>query len=81
LIGAGHVDAWVYPLGMLSDESAIVQERQNNTIATEAQLIQLAAGSIMSKDMRKQFSKTVKSISVETGPREGLFSEGEVDGA
>lgn len=58
---------------MLYDESNIVIERINGRIITEAQLVQMAAGSIMSKGTRKQFSKTVKELNVSTKPHEGLF--------
>lgn len=76
---AGHTEAWQYPLGMLGDEAGLVQERQNNKIVTEAQLIQLATHSLLSKDARKAFSKTIKSINVTTSPHPGLFDEGVLD--
>ena len=58
---------------MLYDESNIVIERVNGGIITEAQLIQMAIGSILSKGSRKQFSKTIKELNVSTKPHERLF--------
>lgn len=81
MIAAGHPEAYQYPLGMLHDEAAIVSERENNKIVTEAQLLQLAVHSILAKEARKAFSKTVKSITVSTQPHKMLFEQGEVDGA
>ncbi len=53
-----------YPLGMLHDEAAMVIERENTRLVTEAQLIQYAIGSILSKDSRKHFDKMIRSLNV-----------------
>lgn len=53
-----------YPLGMLHDEAAMIIERDNARIVTEAQLIQYAIGSILSKDSRKHFDKMIRQINV-----------------
>lgn len=58
---------------MLHDEANIVIERVNGHIITEAQLIQQAAMSVISKGARKQFSNTIKQLNVETKPHTGLF--------
>jgi len=55
----------------------LITERQNNRIVTESQLLQTAVHSIMSKEARKQFSKLIKQLNVQTGPVEGLFDKEE----
>lgn len=52
------------------DEANLVQERENNRIATEAILLQLAAGSIVSTKAGKEFTKTMKGLALEAVPRE-----------
>lgn len=71
----GHPEAQHYTLGRLYDEVALVQERENNRITTEAMLQQLAIQSVLSKKAGKEFSKKVKELSVATKPRERLFEE------
>lgn len=48
-------------------------ERENNRIITEAQLVQLAAGSILSDKARKAFTENVKRLNVWTKPILRLF--------
>lgn len=66
-----------YPLGRLNDEALLVEERHNGKIVTEAQILQTAIHSLMSKDARKQFSKLIKGLNVQVKPHKGLFSQGE----
>jgi hypothetical protein len=73
LLDHGHPEARYYPLGMLYDESNLVRERANGRIVTEAQLLQMAVASILSKESRKEFAKTTKRLNVETKPHDGLF--------
>jgi hypothetical protein len=54
---------------MLVDEANLVRERENNRIATEAILIQLAAGSIVSTKNAKQFTKNLDTLAVRAKPR------------
>ncbi|AOR76569.1 hypothetical protein [Novosphingobium resinovorum] len=62
LLSQGHSDAGEYPLGFLGDEAALVVERQNALIATEAVTIQAAAASIMSKKGGDHFKKLLKQM-------------------
>lgn len=66
-----------YPLGRLYDEASLVEERENGRIITDAQLIQTAVHSLMSKDARRQFSKMLKTLNVQVTPRSGLFDKEE----
>lgn len=66
-----------YPLGRLYDEAALVEERTNGRIITESQLIQTAVHSIVSKEARKQFSKTLKQLNVQVNPHKKLFDKEE----
>lgn len=73
----GHPEARHYPLGMVYDEAALVEERENGRIVTEAMLLQTAVASILSKKAKSAFTKQIKSLTVEVKPREGLFDEQE----
>ena len=64
-----------YPLGRLSDEAALVVERENGRIITEAHLVYLSVNGILSQKARTAFTKTKKALNVETGPLPGLFDE------
>ena len=64
-----------YPLGRLADEAALVEERHNNLIITEAQLTRLGVHSLLSKPARGEFSKMTKQLNVQTSPRKGLFDK------
>lgn len=62
----GHPEARLYPLGMLWDESNLVIERVNGATVTEANLLQHAIGSILSKKSGTHFQKMIRDINVET---------------
>lgn len=62
---------------MVYDEAALVEERENGRIVTEAVLLQLAVASMLSKKAKTDFTKRIKSLSVDVKPREGLFDEKE----
>jgi hypothetical protein len=64
-----------YSLGRLHDEAALVEERENNRIITEAQLIQTSVHSLLSKPARGQFQKMVKSLNVVVKAHSWLFGE------
>jgi len=64
-------------LGRLYDEAALVKERVNNQIITEAQLLQTAVHSILAKEARTQFQKLLKQLNVTSNPRSGLFDKEE----
>ncbi len=51
-----------YPLGMMHDEAAVVDERLKGTMATEAILIQQAIASVLDKKAAKLFTETVKRL-------------------
>jgi hypothetical protein len=53
---------------MVWDESNLVIERVNNATVTEANLLQHAIGSVLSKKSRTEFTKMIKSLNVETRP-------------
>lgn len=78
-MAGGHADARQYPLGMLYDEAALVEERENGRIATESILIQLAAAGVMSKPARSAFTKRVKNLNVETKLRPGLYDAAKME--
>lgn len=69
----GHAEARHYPLGMVQDEAAFCEERENNRIITESVLIQLAASSLVAKSARSAFTKKLKTLNVEVNPKPGLF--------
>jgi hypothetical protein len=56
---------------MLGDESALVIERVNGSIVTDANLLQSAIGSVLSKEMGTQFRELVDKLNVETRVLEG----------
>lgn len=58
----GHTDAQYYPIGMVWDEARLAVERQNGHHATTAILTQLAVVSVLSKDGRKEFKKTIRRL-------------------
>ena len=68
LLSHGHVDAHKYPLGMVYDESNFIIERKNAEMVTEVLLMQQAISGLLAKEGRKQFTKTLKGLNVETGP-------------
>jgi len=65
LLDHGHPNARLYPVGLLWDEYTLVIERVNGRIVTEANLLQHAIGSILSKQSRTEFSKLLKALNVE----------------
>lgn len=62
LLSAGHAAARRYPIGMVFMEAQFVVERHNREEATRAMLIQLAAGSMLSKDSAREFAKQIKKM-------------------
>ena len=62
LLDHGHPQARLYPIGMVWEESALVVERMNREAASNTTLLQLAAGSLLSKDAAKQLKKTLKEL-------------------
>lgn len=63
LLSHGHPEAGDYPLGTLWVESQLVVERLNQQAVTQAVLLQLAVGSILSKKTGSEFKKTIKKLS------------------
>jgi hypothetical protein len=63
---------------MLIDETNLVQERENARISTEAILLQLAAGSILSTKAGKVFTKTLNGLAKEAVVR---VRSGDTDGS
>lgn len=75
LLDHGHPDARLYPLGFLWDEYCLVIERVHGRILTEANLLQHAIGSILSKKSRTEFSKLMKSLNVEARTTPDILPE------
>lgn len=73
LLASGHTEAIHYTLGQLYDEANLVIERENNRITTEATLVQLAVGSLISDKARKAFTARQKELNITVKPRRGLF--------
>jgi hypothetical protein len=64
-VDRGHPEAWDYPLGRVADEAELIARRDNDRIATEAVMLQAAAGSIMSKEAGEVFQKLVGRLTGE----------------
>lgn len=47
---------------MVWEEATLVVERMNREAASDKVLLQLAAGSLLSKDAGRQFKKTLKEL-------------------
>jgi hypothetical protein len=62
LLGAGHPDAPLYPVGMVSDEADLVAQRANVAEATRAVLLQMAVSSVLSKQADEQFQEVIKRL-------------------
>jgi hypothetical protein len=62
LLAEGHKEAHHYPIGMLSNESLIAQERINAQSVTEAILVQAAVSSLLDKKGQKAFKEIVKKL-------------------
>lgn len=62
LLDHGHPHARRYPIGMVWDEATLVVERMNCEAASNTALLQLAAGSLLSKEAGKQLKKTLKEL-------------------
>jgi hypothetical protein len=75
ILAHGHTGAMDYTIGRVFDEANIVTERENARILTEAQLVQMAASSVVSAKAGKQFGKMQKQLHFETEPVEGLFDQ------
>jgi hypothetical protein len=58
----GHADAWQYPLGMVSDEAALVVSRDNARIASEAIVLKAAMSAVISDAGGKHFNELVDSL-------------------
>ena len=72
-LSEGHVDAFEYPLGRISDEANFIHERNNARIVTEAQLRRAAGVSLFSDKGRKEFSKLTKQLNITTKPLRARF--------
>lgn len=51
------------------DEASFIHERESTRMITEAELIRQAVAGMLAKDARKQFSKLVKQLNVQSIPR------------
>lgn len=67
------MDAFWYPLGRVYDEANLVTEREANRVTTEATLMQIIVQGILSQKSRAEFTKRIKSLSIEVKPIAGLF--------
>ena len=62
LLAEGHVDAADYPLGRVFVEAEVAVTRVNQAFVTQATLLQLAVGSLLSKKSGEEFQKAVKKL-------------------
>lgn len=63
LLANGHRNAGLYPIGMLHDEAALVIERENNRMASEAVLFQSAAATILAgEEGFKAFNELIDRV-------------------
>lgn len=58
-MNSGHVDAAHYPLGMVADETALVVDRENRRIASEAIALRAAAAAVLSKEGGGHFNDLI----------------------
>lgn len=66
LLDHGHPEARRYPLGMLSDEAALVVERLNGQEVTRATLLRLSISAVLSKEGGRAFDKEISKMNIET---------------
>lgn len=64
MLDHGHPEARHYPIGYLWDEVTLVRERLNQAATSEATLLQLAVGSLLSNETGKQFKKALDALNV-----------------
>ena len=57
-----------YPLGWLADESALIIERVNGAMITQANLLQYAVHGILSEPSRKAFNKMINNLALKATP-------------
>jgi hypothetical protein len=69
-----HLVAFDYTLGRVADEASLIIERESAERASEASLLQLAIGSMLSPKSRTAFTKRLEALNVETKPVAALFS-------
>ena len=75
LLDHGHPFAREYPIGMMMDESGLVEERLNSHIVTDAKLIRMAIGAALSDDANKLFDKELTKLHIKSIPHPRLFEE------
>jgi len=63
LLANGHPDAPFYPLHRVWEEAELVVSRQNQTLATETLLIQMAVSSLFAKEAGREFQKIISRLS------------------
>ncbi len=64
-MASGHPDAALYPLGMVADEVALVVERENRRIASEAIALKAAAAAILTQSGGTHFNELITSLTGE----------------
>jgi len=62
LLEHGHPEARDYPAGMVTDEVELIVDRINQSTVTNTVLMQLAVGSILSKEAGAALSKVIKGL-------------------
>lgn len=62
LLAEGHVDAPDYPIGQVFLEARIAVTRINQAFVTQATLLQLAVGSMLSPKSAQEFQKATKKL-------------------
>lgn len=61
----GHADAMHYPIGMVMDEAALIVERENRRIASEAIALKAAASAVMTEQGGKHFDELITRLTGE----------------
>lgn len=62
LLANGHPDAPFYPIHRVWEEADLVVERDNQRMATETLLIQMAVSSLFAKEAGKEFQKIISRL-------------------
>lgn len=62
LLANGHPDAAFYPVHRVWEEVTLAVERDNQRMATETLLIQMAVSSLFDKGAGKEFNKIISRL-------------------
>lgn len=62
LLANGHPDAPFYPVHRVWEEAELVVSRDNNQLASEALLTQMAVSALFSKEAGREFQKLISRL-------------------